>query len=78
MLIAVPVSAELFYQLQAIGSRTFHTFDVAVAAVIWYLVIGSVLMFVQSRLERRFTFSSTRRRRRVAAPGVPALSHDAR
>lgn len=54
LLIAVPVLAELFYQLQAIGSRTFQTFPVAVAAVIWYLIIGTVLMVIQSRLERYF------------------------
>jgi polar amino acid transport system permease protein len=54
LLIAVPVSAELFYQLQAIGSRTFQTFPVAVAAVIWYLIICTVLMIVQSRIERYF------------------------
>jgi polar amino acid transport system permease protein len=54
LLIAVPVSAELFFQLQAIGSRTFQTFPVAVAAVIWYLIICSVLMLIQSRVERYF------------------------
>ncbi|MCW2849576.1 MAG: putative transporter permease protein [Marmoricola sp.] len=54
LLIAVPVSTELFFQLQSIGSRTYQTFPVAVAAVIWYLLICSVLMVVQSRLEARF------------------------
>jgi hypothetical protein len=39
-------------------------------------VIVSVLMIVQSRLERRFSWTSARRRRgAVPAPGV---SHDAR
>ena len=54
LLIAVPVQFEMFFQLQAIGSRTFHTFPVEVAAVVWYLLIGSVLMVVQAQLERRF------------------------
>jgi polar amino acid transport system permease protein len=54
LLIAVPVSTELFFQLQSIGSRTYQTFPVAVAAVLWYLIICSVLMVVQSRLEARF------------------------
>ncbi|MFL6062635.1 MAG: amino acid ABC transporter permease [Marmoricola sp.] len=54
LLIAVPVIAELNYQLSAIGSRTYKTFQVGVAAIIWYLIIGTVLMIVQSRLERHF------------------------
>jgi polar amino acid transport system permease protein len=54
LLIGVPVGAEMFFQLQAIGSRTFQTFPVEVAAVIWYLIIGTVLMVVQAQLERRF------------------------
>ncbi|MCW2785055.1 MAG: amino acid transporter permease [Marmoricola sp.] len=54
LLLAVPVTSELFYQLQSIGSRTFHTFPVAVAAVIWYLIICSVLMVIQSRIEGYF------------------------
>jgi polar amino acid transport system permease protein len=54
LLLAVPVGTELFFQLQAIGSRTFQTFPVAVAAVIWYLIICTVLMVIQSRIERYF------------------------
>jgi polar amino acid transport system permease protein len=48
------------------------------AALIYYLVIVSILMVIQSRLERRFTWTSGRRRTRIAAPAVPAISHDAR
>jgi len=54
LLIAIPVSNELFFQLSSIGSRTYQTFPVLVAAVIWYLVICSVLMAVQARLESYF------------------------
>jgi polar amino acid transport system permease protein len=54
LLIGIPVSNELFFQLQSIGSRTYQTFPVLVAAVIWYLLICSVLMVIQSRLERYF------------------------
>jgi polar amino acid transport system permease protein len=54
LLIAIPVSTELFFQLESIGSRTYQTFPVLVAAVIWYLVVCSVLMVVQSRLETYF------------------------
>jgi polar amino acid transport system permease protein len=54
LLIGIPVSTELFFQLQSIGSRTYETFPVLVAAVIWYLIICSVLMAVQARLEAHF------------------------
>lgn len=54
LLIGIPVSNELFFQLQGIGSRTYETFPVLVAAVLWYLLICSVLMVIQSRLERYF------------------------
>jgi ABC-type amino acid transport system permease subunit len=48
------------------------------AAALYYLFIVSILMFFQSRLERRFTFSSARRRVRTAAAVPAPLSHDAR
>ena len=54
LLLAIPVGTELFFQLQAIGSRTFQVFPVLVAATLYYLVASSVLMVVQSYLEKRF------------------------
>ncbi len=48
------------------------------AALVYYLGIVSVLMVLQSRLERRFTWTSAGRRARVDAPLMPAISHDAR
>ena len=54
LLIALPLSSELFFQLQSIGSRTYKTFPAAVAASIWYLVITSILMVGQYYLERHF------------------------
>lgn len=54
LLLAIPVGTELFFQLQAIGTRTYHTFPVLVAATIYYLITTSVLMVGQSYLERRF------------------------
>jgi len=54
LLIALPLSTELFFQLRAIGSRTFAVFPVAVAATLWYLVLGSVFMVIQYLLEQRF------------------------
>lgn len=54
LLIALPLTTELFFQLSSIGSRTFKTFPAFVAASIWYLLITSVLMVGQFYLERHF------------------------
>ncbi|PZF92659.1 amino acid ABC transporter permease [Micromonospora deserti] len=50
----VPVSTELFFQLRAVGSRTFQVFPMLVAATIWYLLLTSVLLVGQYHLERHF------------------------
>lgn len=54
LLIALPLTTELFFQLSSIGSRTFKTFPSFVAATLWYLIITSVLMVGQFYLERHF------------------------
>jgi polar amino acid transport system permease protein len=50
----VPVTYELFFQLNAIKARTFVVLPVLVAAVIWYLIICTVLMIAQFFVERHF------------------------
>lgn len=50
----VPVTNELFFQLQAVGNRTFQVFPMLIAACLWYLALTSVLMVGQALLERRF------------------------
>jgi ABC-type amino acid transport system permease subunit len=60
------------------ASVKFQFAEVYLAALIYYLVIVSILMVLQGRLERRFTWTSGGRRRRVAVPAIPAVSHDAR
>ncbi|WP_412742158.1 amino acid ABC transporter permease [Krasilnikovia sp. MM14-A1004] len=51
----VPVTGELFFQLQAVSARTFIVLPVLVAAVIWYLILCSILMVGQFFLERHFS-----------------------
>jgi|tagenome__1003787_1003787.scaffolds.fasta_scaffold20833343_2 polar amino acid transport system permease protein len=51
----VPVTGELFFQLEAISARTFIVLPVLVAAVLWYLVLCSVLMVAQFFVERHFS-----------------------
>src|SRR6266700_1970135 len=66
---------ELLTASQVRGAADFHYAEAYSAAVIYYLVIVSVLMVIQAQLERRYTWSSVGRRRRVP---VPAVAHDAR
>jgi polar amino acid transport system permease protein len=49
-----PVAFELFFQMQAVISRTFKVIPVLTGAVLWYLIICSVLMVVQYYVERHF------------------------
>jgi polar amino acid transport system permease protein len=55
LLIAVPVTSELNFQLRAIGSRTFQVIPLAVASIIWYVGLSSLLMVGQYFLEKRFS-----------------------
>jgi polar amino acid transport system permease protein len=72
LLIGLPVTTEVFYQLQSIGSRTYKTFSVLVAATLFYLVLTSLMMVGQYFLERRFSRGFGDRVRRPAGP-VAAL-----
>jgi polar amino acid transport system permease protein len=70
---------EIFTAARELTAVKFQYTEPLLAALVYYLAIVSVLMVGQSHLERRFTWTSSRRRRgRVAAPAVPAISHDAR
>jgi polar amino acid transport system permease protein len=51
----VPVSFELFFQLNAIKARTFVVLPVLLAACIWYLILCSILMVGQYFVERHFS-----------------------
>jgi polar amino acid transport system permease protein len=69
---------ELLTAAQNIASATSLYSESYLSALVYYLAIVSVLMVIQSRLEKRFTFTSGGRRRRGTAPAAPVLSHDAR
>jgi polar amino acid transport system permease protein len=51
----IPVTMELFYQIQQVEARTFIVLPCLVAALIWYLIICSVLMVGQFFVERHFS-----------------------
>jgi His/Glu/Gln/Arg/opine family amino acid ABC transporter permease subunit len=69
---------EILTAAQELSVVRFQYTEPLLAALVYYLAIVSVLMLLQARLERRFTFTSRRRRGRITAPAVPAISHDAR
>ncbi len=71
LLMGVPISIELFFQLEAIGARTFFLFPMLVAACLWYLAMTSILMVGQHFLERRFErgFSDPSARARLRLKG---------
>ncbi|HZR96963.1 MAG TPA: amino acid ABC transporter permease [Gaiellaceae bacterium] len=71
---------EILTASQELAVVKFRYTEPLLAALVYYLGIVSVLMLVQARLERRFTFTSAGRgrRRRAPAPAVAAVPHDAR
>jgi polar amino acid transport system permease protein len=69
---------ELLTAAQELAASTFQYPEPLAASLVYYLVIVSILMVVQSRLERRFSWSSQRRRRGTGQVPAPAVSHDAR
>ena len=69
----IPVTNELFFQLRAIGTRTFQVFPMLVAACLWYVALTSVLLVAQHFLEKRFSRGvagreTPRGRRRIVFP----------
>ena len=60
LVIAIPLTTELFFQAQVIGNRLFQPFPMAVMASIWYLALTSVLMFGQYYLERYYAKGAMR------------------
>jgi len=51
---AVPLTTELYFQVHAVGVRTFQVWPSLVAATLWYLLLCSVLMVCQHYIEQYF------------------------
>ena len=60
LVIAIPLTTELFFQASAIGNRLFQPFPMAVMASIWYLGLTSILMVGQYYLERNYAKGAMR------------------
>lgn len=54
LLVAVPVSTELFYQTQVVANQYYKIMPTYMAALLWYLVLCSILMALQAWLERKY------------------------
>jgi polar amino acid transport system permease protein len=54
LVLAVPFTLELQFATNAIANRIYKPIPLLLVACIWYLIITTVLMFAQSRLERHF------------------------
>jgi polar amino acid transport system permease protein len=58
--VSVIAAYDLLYAVESIFSRTFETIPLLLVATIWYLIIVSVLMLIQNRVEARCAKGSTR------------------
>ena len=76
LLAFVPVTNELFYQLSAVGNRTFQVFPMLVAACLWYLFLTSLLMTGQYFIERHFGRGFSGQQRRVKGEPAGAVATD--
>jgi His/Glu/Gln/Arg/opine family amino acid ABC transporter permease subunit len=64
---------EIFTSAQELSVVKFKYAEPMLAALLYYLAIVSVLMILQARLERKFTWTSGRRRR--FGTGLPSIGH---
>ena len=60
LVIAIPLTTELFFQAQVVGNRLFQPFPMAVMASLWYLALTSVLMVGQFYIERYYAKGALR------------------
>jgi len=64
-LVSVIAMADLLYSVQAVYNRTFQVIPLLMVAVIWYLLVTSILNVVQGAIERYYARSE---QDRAAAP----------
>lgn len=59
-LVSVIALPELLYSTQLISSQNFEVIPMLLVASLWYLALTTVLMSIQSRIERHFSKSARR------------------
>lgn len=73
-LVSVIAMADLLYSVQSIYNRTFEVIPMLLVAVIWYLLITSVLNIGQSYIERYYSRADRRASgTKVATESAPSL-----
>jgi len=75
-LVSVIAMGDLLYSVQSVYNRTFEVVPMLIVAVIWYLIITTVLNVAQSAIERYYA-RGTRRNETITrrrAPQDPAVS----
>lgn len=60
-LVSVIALPELLYSTQLISSQNFEVIPMLLVASLWYLIVTTILTAIQSRIERRFSRSVTKR-----------------
>lgn len=71
-LVSVIAMADLLYSVQSIYNRTFEVIPMLMVAVIWYLLITSVLNVAQSAIERHYNRGERGDATKDEAPVAPA------
>ncbi len=59
-LVSVIALPELLYATQLISSRTFEVIPMLLVASLWYLIVSTILMFVQAAIEKHYAKSVVR------------------
>jgi polar amino acid transport system permease protein len=54
LVLAVPFAADLMFVTRSIGARLFLPIPLIITGAIWYLACTSILMLIQSRVEKHF------------------------
>ena len=54
LVLAVPFTLDLQFATNAIANRIYKPIPLLIVACFWYLLITSILMVIQSRLEKHF------------------------
>jgi polar amino acid transport system permease protein len=71
-LVSVIAMADLLYSAQAVYNRTFQVIPLLMVAVVWYLLITSILNAVQSVIERHYARGERGARSSVVAEAAPS------
>lgn len=65
--VSVIAMSDLLYTVQSVYNRTFQTIPLLIVAVLWYLIVTSVLNVVQSFIEYHYARGSAGQQRSLAA-----------